>query len=288
MEMRFCLEPQRREGAKTTQNFFAPLLFPLLCMLFLSSCEVPTDWDFQPTDNGVLVVEAIITDEFGPQELRLSLSYDALNGQPAPATGAVVQISGGGETHAFQEASTAPGRYVSQQPFAAKLNTDYSLEIEWAGASYSAQNRMVQVVPFQPVTFAPYGATDSMIIANEPALFSPHEQAMHQIDIDWTHLIPGDTSRAKVIYYTFNTIDVSGLFRPEKKPVPFPRGSIVVQSKYSLDPAFAAYCRALMMETEWQGGVFDEASASLPTNVRNGGLGFFAVCAVLRDTLVAE
>ena len=263
-------------------------VFFFFITLLAFSCEVPTDWDFQPGDNGVLVVEAIITDEFGLQEVRLSLSYEALNGQPAPATGAAVQVSGGGETYAFQEAATEPGRYVSQQPFAAKMGVGYTLDIKWEGADYFAQNQMVQVVPFQPVRFAPFGATDSVVIVNEPSLFSPHEQAMHEISIDWQHLIPGDTSRAKVIYYTFNTIDVSGLFRPEKERVPFPRGSIVVQSKYSLDPAFAAYCRALVMEAEWQGGVFDEASASLPTNVSNGGLGFFAVCAVLRDTLVAE
>ena len=51
---------------------------------------------------------------------------------------------------------------------------------------------------------------------------------------------------------------------------------------------FAAYLRALLMETEWQGGAFDEASANLPTNITNGGLGYFAVCGVLADTLVAE
>ena len=42
------------------------------------------------------------------------------------------------------------------------------------------------------------------------------------------------------------------------------------------------------METEWQGGVYDENSASLPTNISNGGLGFFGVSAVLSDTLLAE
>ena len=46
--------------------------------------------------------------------------------------------------------------------------------------------------------------------------------------------------------------------------------------------------RALLMEAEWQGGVLDEASGSLPTNISSGGLGFFAVCAVLSDTLVAQ
>ena len=83
-------------------------------------------------------------------------------------------------------------------------------------------------------------------------------------------------------------LDISEIFRPPKATVVFPRGSVVFRQKYSLHPSFATYLRALLMETEWQGGVFDEASSSLPTNISNGGLGFFAVCAVLSEVVVAE
>ena len=261
----------------------------LLFLTLLLGCEAPTDWTFSPQENGELVVEAILTNEEKKQELELSLTYSDLNGAPLPATGATVRVSGAGETYTFIEASSRPGMYLSQEAFAAQLFTDYFLEMEWEGQTYQARNSMVQVIPFQPLTFVPVGNNDSLrTIGAAPSLFSPHEQAMYEIDIDWRHLTGSDSSRARVYYYTFNTIDVSELFRPAQETVYFPKGSIVTIAKYSLNPEFGAYCRALLMETEWQGGVFDENSSSLPTNVSNGGHGFFGVCAVVRDTVIVN
>ncbi|MBK7407765.1 MAG: DUF4249 family protein [Saprospirales bacterium] len=253
------------------------------------SCEAPTDWTFHPLENGAFVVEAILTDELKTQEVSLSLSYNDLNGQPVSVTGAEVRITGGGAILDFAEASSRPGTYLSTQVFAAQLFTNYTLEINWEGETYEAENSMVQVIPFQKWTFNNVGAIDSLrTIASVPSLYSPHEQAMYEVDIDWRHLVGSDSDRAKVFYYTFNTVDVNELFRPPQETVVFPKGSIVIVKKHSLNPAFAAYCRALLMETEWQGGVFDEASSSLPTNVSNGGVGFFGVCAVVSDTIIVN
>ncbi|MCB9283862.1 MAG: DUF4249 family protein [Lewinellaceae bacterium] len=272
----FCVIPRR-----LLQAFLGISLLSLF-----SGCEAPVDWTFHPGENGELAVEAIITNEVRRQEIRLSRTYDDLNGDPSPVVGASVQVSGAGETYTFTESSSLPGVYISTEAFAAQLFTPYTLQIQWEGQTYEAQNSMVQVVPFQPLTFLPVGNTDSLrTIGSEPSLFSPHEQAMYEVDIDWRHLVGSDSARARVYYYTFNTIDVSELFRPPKETVYFPKGSVVTISKFSLDPEFAAFCRALVMETEWQGGVFDEASSSLPTNISNGGHGFFGVSAVLRDTV---
>ena len=129
---------------------------------------------------------------------------------------------------------------------------------------------------------------DSFSIKEVGPLYSLDEQAMYQVDIDWNHIIPSDTSRARQFFYTLGTVDANGLFRPFKEKVIFPKGSIIIRKKFALNADFAAYIRTLLMETEWQGGIYDENSSSLPTNVSNGGLGFFGVCSVLGDTLVAE
>ena len=252
------------------------------------SCEEKTDWNFHPEENGALVVEAIITNELKNQEVTLSLSYDDLNGKAEYVSDAQVAIRGGGVTYDFQQSSSLPGKYISDQAFAAQLGVTYTLEIYRSDSSYFAENVMVEVLPFSPLTFKPFGQTDSLQIRDVPALYSPDEQAMYEVDIDWRHIVGSDSARAKLFFYTFNTIDVNELFRPEQEKVPFPKGSIVIEKKYSLNPDFAAYFRALLMENEWQGGVFDEASASLPTNLNNDALGFFGVSAVLCDTLIAE
>ena len=140
---------------------------------------------------------------------------------------------------------------------------------------------------FEKLTFNAVG-TDSLSIDQVAPFYFPYEQAMYEVNVVWTHLVNTENAFAKMFYYTFSTLDISQLFRPGKETIAFPKGSFVVQRKYSLNPEFAAYLRSMLMETEWQGGIFDEASDSLPTNVSNGGLGFFAVCAVAQKTFVAE
>jgi hypothetical protein len=146
---------------------------------------------------------------------------------------------------------------------------------------------MIPVYPFNRMTFNPYG-NDSLTVGNVAPIYSPNEQAMYEINIDWSHLTDVQPNHAKLFYYTFSTVDVNQLFRPEKETVPFPKGSFVIEKKHSLNDDFAAFYRALAMEANWQGGVFDENSSSLPTNLSNGAVGFFGVSMVLSDTLIAQ
>ena len=262
--------------------------FLILTAILICSCQEITDWKFKPGDNDALVVQAIITDEFKKQEILLSLSYNGINDQPDPVSDAEITIIGGNETYYFYEDPVNPGRYQSDKIFSAILNVDYKLEISWNNRIYKAENNMVQVIPFTPVTFKQFQGTDSLTFDQIPPAFSPHEQAMYEIDIDWSHIFPSDTSKAKVFYYTFSTLDVNEIFKPGKQTVIFPKGSTVIEKKYSLNPQTAQYFRALTMENEWQGAAFDEASAEIPTNISSGGLGYFCVCAVLTDTLIAQ
>jgi hypothetical protein len=270
------------------KNFFLGYFPGILITLLIFSCEEATDWEFKNSQNGALVVDAIITNELKTQVVFLSLSYNELNGEPEPITNAQVLITDGTNSASFFSDPEDPGKYISAIPFAAELNVEYSLEIFWEDEVYFSKSKMTEVQPFAPVTFSPADSLGFMTIRDLPSLYSPFEQAMHEIDIYWFPVNTGDSPDAKLFFYTFTTVDISSIFRPEKERIVFPEQSILIQKKYSLDSAFAAYLRALLMETEWQGGVFDEASASLPTNISNGGLGFFAVCQVLADTLEAE
>ena len=259
----------------------------LLMLGMFASCEEQTDWDFQSLENGALVVEAILTDEFKRQEVILSRSSNGLNDEAPSVSKAEVRVLGGGKTFLFREDFMQPGRYVSEKIFSAQSGVVYTLEIAWNGTTYLAESEMADILPFERMTFQSAG-TDSLSIKEVAPLYLPHEQAMYEVDLFWAHLVNEESARAKLFFYTFSSIDINELFRPAQETVVFPKGSIVREKKYSLHPEFAAYLRALLMETEWQGGVFDEASGSLPTNISNGGFGFFAVCAVLNKTFLAE
>ena len=233
-------------------------------------------------------MEAIITNELKTQEIRLTQSYNDQNGIPVPVSGAEVTVSDGQNSLSFLEDNAEAGSYLSPVPFRAQIGKTYTVEIQWNGQTYHAENEMIPVYPMNQPTFSPYGNTDSLTIGNVAPLYSPNEQAMYEINIDWSHLSSSEPNRAKLFFYTFSTVDISELFPPEKETVVFPKGSIVIEKKHSLNEDFAAFYRALALESDWQGGFYDENSASLPTNISNGAVGFFGVSAVLRDTLIAE
>ncbi len=255
---------------------------------FISSCEKQTNWEFDTQDNNELVVEAIITNELKTQEVFLSQSFTDLNSEVRTVSDAVVRFSDGIQTLVFQNDTSNPGRYYSAIPFQARLNRTYSLEIFWQQKTYEARNSMIAVLPYTRLSVKSSGDEGLYEIGSVANLYSPVEQAMYEVDIDWSHITNSDTSKAKLYFYTLSTLDVNEVFRPEKEVVRFPRGSIIKASKFSLNDSFADYYRAMLMETEWQGGFFDEASSSIPTNISNGGLGFFGVSAVLRDTFVVQ
>jgi predicted DNA-binding antitoxin AbrB/MazE fold protein len=257
-------------------------------LLLLQNCGVePTDWDYQSGDNGKLVVESILTTEQKIQEVRLSLSRDDINGKPPPVTGAVVTVSNGQMDVPFWESPTEPGLYQSLQPGAVIPGVIYRLNVLWEGQAYEAENQLVHVLPIPEINFDRKSA-DSLSLANPPGVFSANEQAMYEFNIDWTELSGSDSSRAQQVFYVFQTLDVNGIFKPDAQTVYFPKGSKIIVRKYGLNEDFAEFLRTLAMEVEWQGGLFDEASSSLPTNVSNGAFGYFAVCAVRLDSLVAQ
>jgi hypothetical protein len=116
---------------------------------------------------------------------------------------------------------------------------------------------------------------------------------MYEADISWEHIPgfdhPDSVSRVMQKYYTLNTIDVSYVIFPqEKEEVLFPAGSIAIVKKLSLTDEYGAFLRALLAETEWQGSLFEEARGNLPTNISNGGLGYFSACSVIADTLIVQ
>jgi hypothetical protein len=261
----------------------------LLLIFVISACEEITDYNFKNAQNSMLTVEAFITNEDKIQEIRLTLSFDTFNAEPKAATGAEIIIKAENDIFYFSEDIDQPGLYKSIHKFSAKLHTEYLLEIKWNNEVYSAHNEMVQVLPFTPISFKLVNNNiDTLTFDQTPPGFSPHEMAMYELLVDWNETKPNKKHESKYLYFTFNTLDVSEIFSPSKEFPKFPKGSIVIEKKYSLNSQAAEYFRSILIETEWQGGAFDEASSIINGNLSNGGLGYFWVCGVLSDTLTAQ
>ena len=261
-------------------------------ILFLISCEEKTDWDIQPGNMNTLVVEAIITNEYKQQLIKLSKPYPDLNGQAVKVSGAEVTISFENQLIKFVESADIHGSYFSEIPMGGSIDITNLLNIQFEGKNYTAEAMMVPVIPSWPLQIIPVEDTLREIEWTAPG-YNPDDLAMYEVIISWTHLTDttlSDTlTQARMLYYTLNTIDVAYVVFPQdKEEVLFPPGSILIARKYSCTEDFAAYLRALLAETEWQGSLFEDARGNLPTNISNGGLGYFSACSVLADTIIVE
>ena len=91
-----------------------------------------------------------------------------------------------------------------------------------------------------------------------------------------------------MLFYTLPTLDVSEVFAPQMEEIYFPAGSSITERRYSITPGHAEFIRELLLETNWAGGLFNVASANVTTNLSNGALGFFGLCAVTQLSVIVN
>ena len=264
----------------------------LLITIMSGSCEEKAGKEFPIDVPDTIVVEAILTNEVRHQEIKLTRPMSSQNQQPLPVTGAGVSLSNGNQSTDCTESIDNPGVYLSDISFAATLGQTYYLSIIYNGKTYNAETQIVPVIPLTPLIYAPADNKDSLFKIGWVAPdYDAETQNMYEILIDRSHLpnnSPGEPTSEKLFYYTFKTLDIIALFAPDKEEVFFPKGSIIIERKYSLTDDYAEYLRALNAETVWQGSLFDEERGNLPSNISNGGLGYFTACSVVTDTIFVE
>jgi hypothetical protein len=283
----------KKQIKRITNPYLVSGKMALLLTLLLCGCEKEAEWNIHATKQPVIVVEAMLTNEYKIQELRLSHPVEKMNDIPEPVTGAIVSVSWRQETVGFAESDETPGTYFSEYAFAAAVETQYELSIEYEDMKFEAETFMVAVLPYNLPVFN-YRPQKGLYEINwNNSQYSPQEQAVYEARIGWTHLPsynhPDSLSSARLNYYTLSTIDIGYVIFPQdKEEVLFPAGSIAIISKFAVNNDYGAYLRAFLAETQWRGNLFESAPGNLPGNISNGGLGYFSACAVMRDTLVVQ
>ena len=271
---------------KNSRNY--PLWLSLTCCLLGFACEETIAWELQPAQDEYFVVEAILTNEMKHQQILLSLSFNELNGHPTPIPDAQITVTVNNTVYPFIHQAQQPGQYLSEAPFQVFAKLDYQLDIQWQGQSYQATSQLSNVAPIQKMNFIQAGMDSLRIDPSFAPVINQNQQTLHEVYVDWAHLTSQPPNQAKLLYFTFNSVDPSQIVRPQTDTVTFPIGSIITVKKYGLNDDYAGYLRSLALETQWKGGLLYGPSASLPSNISNGGLGFFSTCAVLTDTIIAQ
>ncbi len=262
----------------------------LLTLLLLAACTEPIDWDLHYQEEEIVVVEAKLTNEPGPHQVKLSLPVYEMNGIPEPVTGARVDFFDGRNLFPLREDPTRPGTYLSEPGFSGVPGKGYQLRIGRGGRRITAISFMEPVTPFQfmrPVQ-----------VQEDPPLYTvvigkSDQPAIVRLELDWSHLpgydtLPDDQNHAVIYHYSLNSVDLNEIFKPDREQVRFPPGTIVCREKESVSPRYEEYLRGMLSETDWRGGIFDVLPGNARTNLNEGAIGYFTAAEVIRDTLVVE
>ncbi len=260
-------------------------------LLILSACVKEADWSVPENGNNYIVVDGIITSEAKTQYIFIHNNKAGLNDATIPISGAVVIISNEVATYQLYEDAEEAGRYITDSIVAAQLDKNYSLLIFYQEKIFSAQAYMVTGKAFPELSYKKNDDDELYSIDYVASSFETEDPAMWEILVDWSS-VPGyenenpDECMKKMLFYTLPTLDVSQVFAPALEQISFPAGSKIDQRRYSLTPEHAAFVRSLLLETSWQGGVFPSDPANVSTNLSDGALGFFGVCAVNSLSLI--
>jgi hypothetical protein len=257
----------------------------LLIILITAGCEEEIRWELNTREIPVIVVEGMITNERIPHRIILTRPVTELNAIPEPVSGAFITINDRDTSWVLSENPAGSGIYLTDS-IRAVFGRIYKLSINIDSREYSAETEMVPVTALDSLDYSPADNPEGFYKLN---MYDTDEPSMTEYYLDWSQL-PGytnsDTCRAKIIYYSLNTIDVGEMFKPEIEQVVFPAGTIVCRKKYSMNEAHAAFIRTLLSETEWRGGLFDVQPGNVQTNLSDGAIGYFSASTVIADSTI--
>lgn len=254
-------------------------------ILIYGSCEEKIPWNLDTKESSLLVVEGMITNENMQQQVRLTRPVNNLNSPAEPVSGATVMILETDTSMILKENPAGSGIYLTDS-MRGVIGKIYTLIIAFGEMEYTAQTSMIPVTPLDTLAYSRVDGTERDY---QLRFFDTDEPSMTEYYLDWSK-VPGyadsDVCRAKIIYYSLNTVDVGEIFKPEREMVVFPEGTVVYRRKYSLNKAHAAFIRTLLSETEWRGGLFDVQPGNVQTNLSEGAVGYFAASTVVSDTTI--
>ena len=258
------------------------ILYLFTAIMINGGCEYETKWKINPSEQ-VIVVDALFTSELTQHEVRIYSSVEELNQDSPGVGGAEIKLIRDNEEWFFSESDSLPGIYISDSAFRISTGIEYALIVDADGTRDTALAEMVAISPLPSYGIGTY---DSLY---RFAYYNDDQPSMTNVHYNWSsnpdYCSSYGSCEALETFYSLNTIDVAETFSPAKQIIPFPLGTEIIRTKYSLSPEHQEFIRSLLIETEWRGGIFDVEQGNVPTNFNNGLHGWFGLCMVLSDTV---
>lgn len=250
-----------------------------LCLMLLSlqGCieEVTIEALAGPT-SGRLVVEGLITNEAKPHLVKLSRVNTALPENPsAVVSGANVFITDGKVTWPLSEYPQGSGSYWTDT-IQGEPGATYTLVVSVGNATYYASDQMPPEEGFdQDDNYLQkyLGKGPDNYYLNGPLVLYGADAPTR---ITYSLQQFPDSS---MTYYSFPGVDPDNVLPTFSDDLPFPPGSVLRQTKYSLSHQHYLFIRAVLLEVKYYGGFLGSVRGNVPTNLSEGALGFFGACA---------
>jgi hypothetical protein len=288
----------------------------IIISLFFSlvSCEDKYYEDISKITNNEgamaeIVINGGVTSEKKYQEITLTKPI-SLNGQSIDSiSGAVVKLKIGDIYYNFVEEINHPnintlnkrkGTYVSIDSIQGVPGAIHTLIVDYAGNTYTASDMMIEVNPFDFNTIdlpsmAGGGQYDTLGVLVAPLLslklfnFGTTESCIYNwfaIDTIYGY------DRSESSFYHFKIVDQQGLLSEMYQELDYRWGLRmsykITVTKFSLSQQYEDYLIAVLKETFWNNNLFSTMPANVPTNVTNGGLGYFYVSDAYVKTISAR
>lgn len=265
------------------QQLYIALVF-VATILF--SCEKEIDFDLNNQENARLVVEASITNQTKVHTVELTRTTSYYENQAAPReTGATVTVFDGNTTQTLTE--TSPGTYQTPSTYAGVIGRTYTLNITTKdNETYTATSLLEPVAAIDTVLFEvgkDFENFDVLIMQHfgpEPAGVGNNYMWLVDINgIDYTEKV------VDLMFVTDEFVDgnyIAGFEFQEIYLEDLPQDDTlnVTVEMHSISKPYYDFLLAILLETEFNGGLFSGPPANIPSNISNGALGFFRASAV--------
>jgi hypothetical protein len=267
-----------------------------IILLLLFSCEKKIEFDLNKQENSRLVVEGNLTDQTKEHIVKLTRTSSYYESEPAPfETGATVSIYNGTTYHQLTEIS--PGIYKTAANYTGEVGKTYTLSITTSNnQEYSASSTIYPVTQIDtiitqiedPIKGEGGSGPDvkGMILSlnhygPEPSTLG--NNYMWMVFLNGTNLTPLVTD----IYFE-NDEFVNGNYIndlaihqiDEFDPILSADTLRFTVELHSISREYYDFLTAIIIETEFNGGLFAGPPANIPSNISNNGLGFFRASAV--------
>jgi len=273
------------------------LIFPILSLIILSSCEKTIQLDTDPTSAKV-VIEGLLTNRVNMQYIKVSRSANFYaNGKTPRVTDALVQVEDDlgnliSYTHNPGGDPDSVGYYLPAPGFAGVIGRTYALSVVVDGATYSAEDKLLPVTSIDslgyrvnenekddPKEVGKY--YEILMYAVEP----PDTKDYYKFDFYRNDSLKlySDTD----IYFTDDTAlgeEINGV----ASPVYYGLGDRAMLYAYSLSRPGYVFYNDLFNLINNDGGMYGPPPANCRTNLTNGALGFFQVSALETREVIIE